>query len=78
VWPPSFPDFKSLRLIIVGAGHSSVVNENNPHFFSELKGIVRREITDILRQELRHLLKNIFGMCEASFKAIVEQFEPIL
>jgi hypothetical protein len=55
-----------------------VVNENNPHFFSELKGTVRREITDISIQDLRHLLRNILGMCELSLEAVVEQFEPIL
>jgi hypothetical protein len=53
-----------------------VVNENNPHFFSELKGTVRREKTDKSRWELRHLLRNIFGMCELSLEATIEQFEP--
>jgi hypothetical protein len=55
-----------------------VVNDNNPHFFSEMKGIIRREITDISRQEFRHLLRTIFGICEASLEAVIEQFEPIL
>ena len=56
-----------------------MVNENYPHFFSELIGNVRRKINNTSRQELPPSAeKCFFGMCELSLEAMLQQFEPTL
>jgi hypothetical protein len=51
---------------------------NSPDSLQGVKDSIRREIANISKQELCHVLRNIFRRCEACLEARGQHFKTVL
>jgi hypothetical protein len=74
LWPRRSPDLNTCDFYLWGTERKSVYEQST--LFGRTSNI-KREISAIPVQELRHVPKNTFSLCEACLEAEIHHFETL-
>lgn len=77
LWPPRSPDLNTCNYYLWGTLKDRVYM-NNTHQLQEVKDNIHGKIQSILKQEIHHVLRNVFGRCKVCLQAGGWCFQTLL